>query len=136
MWFASTWIFNLGLPWQLGAKFFFKYLHDGDAASNLLIWRWVVGLQTKGKQYLFSSSNLRKFSNNRFNPEKIINKQIFLEELNQIPLEDEIYKNNMFPKSENLIMFENDLHISTLKSLLPNYKKVFIILLKLSLIHI
>ena len=21
MWFASTWIFNLGLPWQLGAKF-------------------------------------------------------------------------------------------------------------------
>ena len=26
MWFASTWIFNLGLPWQLGAKFFFKYL--------------------------------------------------------------------------------------------------------------
>ena len=26
MWFASTWIFNLGLPWQLGATFFFKYL--------------------------------------------------------------------------------------------------------------
>ena len=65
MWFASTWIFNLGLPWQLGAKFFFKYLFDGDAASNLLSWRWVGGLQTKGKQYLFSSSNLRKFSNNR-----------------------------------------------------------------------
>ena len=41
MWFASTWIFNLGLPWQLGAKFFFKYLFDGDAASNLLSWRWV-----------------------------------------------------------------------------------------------
>jgi len=50
MWFASTWIFNLGLPWQLGAKFFFKYLFDGDASSNLLSWRWVGGLQTKGKQ--------------------------------------------------------------------------------------
>ena len=130
MWFASTWIFNLGLPWQLGAKFFFKYLFDGDAASNLLSWRWVAGLQTKGKQYLFSSSNLRKFSNNRFNVEKIINKQISIEESNQIPLEDEIYKNNMDPKSDNLILFENDLNVATLKNLLPSYKKVFIILLK------
>ncbi len=130
MWFASTWIFNLGLPWQLGAKFFFKYLFDGDASSNLLSWRWVGGLQTKGKQYLFSSSNLRKFSNNRFNVEKISNQQIFLEESNQIPLEDEIYKNDMDPKSDNLIMFENDLHLATLKNLLPSYKKVFIILLK------
>jgi len=130
MWFASTWIFNLGLPWQLGAKFFFKYLFDGDAASNLLSWRWVGGLQTKGKQYLFSSSNLRKFSNNRFHSEKISNKQIFLEEYNQIPLEDEIYKNDMDPKSDNLIMFENDLHLATLKNLITSYKKVFIILLK------
>jgi len=130
MWFASTWIFNLGLPWQLGAKFFFKYLFDGDSASNLLSWRWVGGLQTKGKQYLFSSSNLRKFSNNRFNVEKIINKPILLEESNQIPLEDEIYKNNMEPKSDYLVMFENDLHLATLKKLLISYKKVFIILLK------
>ena len=53
MWFASTWIFNLGLPWELGAKLFFKYLYDGDAASNLLSWRWVAGLHTKGKKYLF-----------------------------------------------------------------------------------
>ncbi|KGF97043.1 Deoxyribodipyrimidine photolyase [Prochlorococcus marinus str. MIT 9302] len=130
MWFASTWIFNLGLPWQLGSKFFFKYLFDGDAASNLLSWRWVAGLQTKGKQYLFSPSNLRKFSNNRFNVKKINNKQIFLEESSQIPLQDEIYKNNMDPKSDNLILFENDLHIATLKNLLPSYKKVYIILLK------
>ena len=87
-------------------------------------------MQTKGKQYLFSSSNLRKFSNNRFNVEKISNQQIFLEEFNQIPFEDEIYKNDMHPKSDNLIMFENDLHLATLKNLLPSYKKVFIILLK------
>ena len=130
MWFASTWIFNLGLPWQLGAKFFFKYLFDGDAASNLLSWRWVAGLQTKGKQYLFSSSNLRKFSNNRFNVEKITNKQIFLHESNQFPLEDKIYKSNMDPKSDNLILFENDLHLATLKKLLSSYRKVYIILLK------
>jgi len=36
----------------------------------------------------------------------------------------------MDPKSDNLIMFENDLHLATLKNLLPSYKKVFIILLK------
>jgi len=87
-------------------------------------------LQTKGKQYLFSSSNLRKFSNNRFNVGKISNQQIFLEESNQIPFEDEIYKNDMDPKSDNLIMLDNDLHLATLKNLLPSYKKVFIILLK------
>ena len=129
MWFASTWIFNLGLPWQLGANFFFKHLYDGDAASNLLSWRWVAGLQTKGKQYRFSPENLRKFSNNRFNVEKINNRQIFLEEKIQIPLNDEIYKSNMEPKSKTLILFENDLHVSTLENILRNYKSVFIILL-------
>ncbi len=129
MWFASTWIFNLGLPWQLGASFFFKYLYDGDAASNILSWRWVAGLQTKGKQYLFSPANLRKFSNNRFNIEKINNRQIFLEEKNQTPLDDEIYKSNVEPKSETLILFENDLHVSTLKNILRNYNSVYIILL-------
>ena len=129
MWFASTWIFNLGLPWQLGATFFFKYLLDGDAASNLLSWRWVAGLQTKGKQYLFSPANLKKFSNNRFNVEKINNMQIIFEESNQISFEDEIYKSNMEPKSETLILFENDLHVPTLKNIFRNYKNVFIILL-------
>ncbi len=130
MWFASTWIFNLGLPWQLGAIFFFKHLYDGDAASNLLSWRWVAGLQTKGKQYLFSPSNLRRFSNNRFNVEKINNKQILIEELNQIPYEDEIYKSNMEPKSKSLILFENDLHAPTLRNIFRNYKNVFIVVLE------
>ena len=129
MWFASTWIFNLGLPWQLGANFFFKHLYDGDAASNILSWRWVAGLQTKGKQYLFSPENLRKFSNNRFNVEKINNRKLFLEESNQMPLEDQIYESNMDPKSESLILFENDLHAPTLQNIFRSYKNVFIILL-------
>ena len=54
MWFASIWIFTLGLPWQQGAEFFMKYLRDGDPASNTLGWRWVAGLQTKGKAYALS----------------------------------------------------------------------------------
>ena len=43
MWFASIWIFTLGLPWQLGADFFLRHLIDGDPASNTLSWRWVGG---------------------------------------------------------------------------------------------
>jgi len=34
MWFASIWIFTLGLPWRLGADFFYRHLLDGDAASQ------------------------------------------------------------------------------------------------------
>jgi deoxyribodipyrimidine photo-lyase len=69
MWFASIWIFTLKLPWQLGAKFFYQNLLDGDIASNTLSWRWVAGLHTKGKTYLARPSNIDKFTNGRFNPE-------------------------------------------------------------------
>ncbi|MBM7068300.1 FAD-binding domain-containing protein [Actibacterium sp. 188UL27-1] len=66
MWFASIWIFTLKLPWELGADFFMRHLLDGDPASNTLGWRWVAGLQTKGKTYLARSSNITKFTEGRF----------------------------------------------------------------------
>lgn len=66
MWFASIWIHTLGLPWQLGAEFFYQHLLDGDAASNTLSWKWVAGLQTEGKAYLASWSNIEKFTRGRF----------------------------------------------------------------------
>ena len=66
MWFASIWIFTLGLPWQLGADFFLRHLLDGDAAVNTLSWRWVAGLQTPGKTYLARPDNIAKFTNGRF----------------------------------------------------------------------
>ncbi len=66
MWFASIWIFQLGLPWQLGAHFFIKNLLDADPASNTLSWRWVAGLHTKGKCYKATLHNIFKFTNNRF----------------------------------------------------------------------
>ena len=52
MWFASIWIFTLGLSWQSGARFFEKNLLDFCPASNTLGWRWVAGLQTIGKPYV------------------------------------------------------------------------------------
>lgn len=68
MWFASIWIFTLGLPWQLGAGFFYEHLLDADPAPNTLSWRWVAGLQTRGKNYLARASNIRDNTLGRFNP--------------------------------------------------------------------
>ena len=68
MWFASIWIFTLRLPWELGADFFLRHLIDGDPASNTLAWRWVAGIQTKGRPYIARVSNISKFTNGRFCP--------------------------------------------------------------------
>jgi deoxyribodipyrimidine photo-lyase len=68
MWFASIWIFTLGLPWRLGADFFYRHLLDGDAASNTLGWRWAAGLHTRGKPYPAQASNIATFTNGRFAP--------------------------------------------------------------------
>ncbi|MEM6663347.1 MAG: FAD-binding domain-containing protein [Pseudomonadota bacterium] len=68
MWFASIWIFTLGLPWRLGADFFLRHLLDGDPASNTLGWRWVAGLHTRGKAYEAKAWNIAKFTNQRFTP--------------------------------------------------------------------
>lgn len=68
MWFASIWIFTLGLPWRLGADFFYRHLLDGDPASNTLGWRWVAGLHTRGKPYKAQAWNIAKFTNGRFSP--------------------------------------------------------------------
>jgi deoxyribodipyrimidine photo-lyase len=70
MWFASIWIFTLGLPWRLGADFFYRHLLDGDAASNTLGWRWVAGLHTRGKPYPADAKNITTFTAGRFAPRR------------------------------------------------------------------
>ena len=117
MWFASIWIFTLNLPWQLGAEFFLKHLYDGDAASNTLGWRWVAGIQTKGKHYLASEWNIKKFTNSRF-------QNIKLNENAPPKMTDKTYSviKNDFTNPEmnddkTLVIFENNLsfEISNLK---------------------
>jgi len=61
MWWASYWIHHCGLPWELGADHFFRHLLDADPASNTLSWRWVAGLQTRGKTYLATAQNIGKY---------------------------------------------------------------------------
>lgn len=81
MWFASIWIFTLKLNWTLGADFFLRHLMDADAASNTLSWRWVAGIQTKGKNYNARASNIHKFTNGRFDPKGLYE--------NAAPLDDD-----------------------------------------------
>ena len=54
MWFASIWVFTLIFRGNLVLISFYRNLLDADPASNTLSWRWVSGLQTKGKRYIAS----------------------------------------------------------------------------------
>ena len=126
MWFASIWIFTLNLPWQKGAEFFMKHLFDGDAASNTLSWRWVAGLQTKGKHYVAQSWNISKFTNNKY-------KNIKLNE-NALPATDKreykLSPLNLITEdnsNENLLLFENELNLENKN--LKKYKNIYLILL-------
>ena len=126
MWFASIWIFTLNLPWQKGAEFFIKNLLDGDAASNTLSWRWVAGLQTKGKHYVAQSWNINKFTNNKYQNVKLNEKVSPLTDVRDYkitPLSLNFEDNS----NENLIVFENELNLENRK--LKDYKNIYLILL-------
>jgi deoxyribodipyrimidine photo-lyase len=61
MWWAAWWCHQQGLSWAAGARFLFDHLLDADPASNTLGWRWVAGLQTRGKAYIARRDNLAKY---------------------------------------------------------------------------
>ncbi len=126
MWFASIWIFTLKLPWQKGAEFFMKHLYDGDAASNTLSWRWVSGLQTKGKHYVAQSWNISKFTNSKYKNVRLNENALSLTDkreyrLNPLSLN---YEDN---SNENLLVFENELNLENQN--LKEYKNIYLILL-------
>ena len=126
MWFASIWIFTLNLPWQKGAEFFLRELYDGDAASNTLSWRWVAGIQTKGKNYIAQNWNINKFTNNKY-------KDLTLNENPQPVIDQREYKispisnDNNETKSDRLVFFENELDFTIFN--IDSYQKVYCILL-------
>ena len=129
MWFASIWIFTLNLPWELGARFFLKYLFDGDAASNTLSWRWVAGIQTQGKNYIARESNIRKFTNQRY-LNTILNENASPLENHKIYPLNELRQLHTKQKSENIVLFESDLNVNVRQSFFENYENVFLLLLK------
>ena len=126
MWFASIWIFTLKLPWQKGAEFFLRELYDGDAASNTLSWRWVAGIQTKGKNYIAQNWNVNKFTDNKYkdlelneNPQPIIDQREYKISPIKIDVADQ--------KSDRLVFFENELDFKSFN--IDSYKKIYCIML-------
>ena len=129
MWFASIWIFTLRLPWELGANLFMKYLYDGDAASNTLSWRWVAGLQTAGKNYIATSENISKYTNQRFRPTNLH------EEAKPIN-SDKFYAIEQLKHAHNetlndtLVIFDNNLDFKNNKKLTKKYKNIYVLSLE------
>ncbi len=124
MWFASIWIFTLELPWQLGANFFMENLLDGDPASNTLSWRWVAGIQTKGKHYLARKNNITKYGNLNINENIKLNEQAVCLKENK----DYFAKNLVFDISENINLDSILIPTDDLNFILNNkfrYKNIF-----------
>ena len=111
MWFASIWIFTLDLPWQLGANFFMEKLLDGDPASNTLSWRWVAGIQTKGKHYLARKSNIIKYGNIEINDNTKLNEQaVCLEESKSYFAKDLVFDNSKTDSLDSILIPTEDLN--------------------------
>ena len=109
MWFASIWIFTFNLPWELGAAFFMKYLYDGDTASNTLSWRWVAGIQTKGKHYLAKEWNIKKFTNEKYKKIAINENALPIKENIEYSIINKELKNQKIEGNKKLLIFENNL---------------------------
>ena len=126
MWFASIWIFTLGLPWQAGARFFMQHLNDGDAASNTLGWRWVAGVQTSGKHYLARASNIEQFTDGRFAPVRLNETALPIAALQSYDIMPIDYNARYHKKFNKLIVLENDLYLND-KDFYDAYDSVFVV---------
>ena len=126
MWFASIWIFTLKLPWQLGANFFMKYLLDGDSASNTLSWRWVAGLQTVGKNYLATSSNIHKYTNGRFSPVGLNEHAECIKDISSNSA-GELNITKSKQSSSEVIILDNDLSFNDRKDIFNKYKIIYLL---------
>ena len=125
MWFASIWIFTLGLPWQAGAQFFLKHLLDGDAASNTLGWRWVAGIQTMGKCYLARAENISKFTGERFDNARLNERALPLVDEKVHVVQPIDYEVSTKQKFETLLIMDSNLKMLT-RNETKNYKKIYV----------
>ena len=127
MWFASIWIFTLELPWQLGAEFFMKHLLDGDSASNTLGWRWVAGIQTKGKHYSAKEWNIKKFTNNKFDKIKLNENSLPQTDERLYRIISKEFKDAELVENKNLLVFDNNLSFENSDFKNNNFKKIYLI---------
>ena len=126
--FASIWIFTLNLPWQLGAGFFLKHLFDADPASNTLSWRWVGGLQTKGKHYVAKNWNIEKFTDYRYaNIELNESPEPLEEKMNHQSIEP-VMQNANYKDFDTLVIFENTLYPELIQFINSNFEELIVVM--------
>ena len=130
MWFASIWVFTLKLPWQWGARFFLEHLLDGSSASNTLSWRWVAGIQTKGKTYLARKSNIHKYSAGRFLPEGLAEYAAPIEDHSLHPISSLPIKKATKKINDTLVVCDSDLSFKDRRTLFESYKKILVLSLE------
>ncbi len=65
MWVAAYLLHWRGLEHQVGARLFYRFLLDGDPASNGLSWQWVAGTFSR-KPYFFNRRNVEQYSDGRY----------------------------------------------------------------------
>ena len=114
MWFASIWVFTLGLPWALGAELFMRRLLDGDPASNTLSWRWVAGLHTRGKAYAARAENIRRYTDGRYDPKGLNEDPAPLEEPDARPPVKLSPADTPLEGNAALLLHLDDLHFESL----------------------
>jgi deoxyribodipyrimidine photo-lyase len=64
MWLAMLVCNVAGTKWEVGAKWMYYHLIDGDLASNTLSWQWVAGTFSS-KKYFANQENLNKYGNSQ-----------------------------------------------------------------------
>ena len=127
MWFASIWIFTLNLPWQLGASLFIKYLYDGDISSNTLSWRWVAGIQTKGKNYIASEWNIKKFTDNKFSNIKINENPDPVVDNRNYSIVNNNFLNAPLSNDKDLLIFDNSISFEQSDFNNESFKNIYFI---------
>jgi hypothetical protein len=102
-------------------------LFDGDAASNTLGWRWVAGVQTKGKNYIAKEWNIKLFSDNRFQNVKLNEDAQPIFDNRTYSIETKNFENMQDIKNKNLIIFDNNLSFETSDFKDNKFNKVFLV---------
>lgn len=103
--YISSIICNIAnCQWEIGAKWMYYHLLDGDWASNTLSWQWVAGTNSN-KKYFANQDNINKYCSSK-------EKGTFLDvEYDQFPLQE-------IPKELKKTSTVQ------LKTKLPNHKKL------------
>lgn len=100
---ATFLIYNLGINWKEGEKYFSQKLVDADVANNLGNWKWVAGIESYSNDYYKAMSMTSQME--RFDPDCNYIKT-WCPELEEVPPKDiinwetkwEEYKEVKYPK--------------------------------------